>query len=563
MKQKILSVLIGVASIPSFAVTVGGIDFNYLNGVLPTDILSYSSTGKPLTNISNVGSQLPTDVLTNIYSMLPEGQYVNTAFIDSNLLSNIIIKDESELDETFITATANVTFLNEGAGYRNTLGFFVFDADNPPQSITDISQHTIVFPNCSKPFEGGMLQGDRMELGLDLQPGQALGFFVIPNGWGYKGSLGNIFNLGPWNTPFYSIPTLNPEADEINEHNVVFYDAQNEFFVIGFDDQHRSQGDNDFNDLLFSVEVTPSYAVKGVNENGSVDSGTYQLLQQTNTSVTNTSYYPSQNGYATLAFEDKWPKMGDYDFNDVVIKYRMSQTFNNQNKMIELVIDYQLVATGASYHNGFAIQIPDVDTSAVTSSVMTYNGEELSSNFLEATNKLNMKLLDDNNTFDEAFDVARELANTSCQFYRTMPSCKEPAMDFFKVVLTFDPNQMPSTVSLPPFDPYIYALDGQYHGPYGTRNWEAHLKQFSGSELFNNGLFGEVDDASQTPNYFINANHFPWALNITNDWRHPQESVDIRNAYPKFADWVTSSGEQEKSWYLLENATTTKLYEQD
>ena len=136
-------------------------------------------------------------------------------------------------------------------------------------------------------------------------------------------------------------------------------------------------------------------------------------------------------------------------------------------------------------------------------------------------------------------------------------------MDFFKVILTFDPNQMPSTVSLPPFDPYIYALDGQYHGSYGTRNWEAHLKQFSGSELFDSGLFGQVDDATQTPNYFINTNQFPWALNITSDWKHPQESVDIRNAYPKFADWVTSSGEQEKSWYLLENATKTKLYEQE
>ena len=222
-----------------------------------------------------------------------------------------------------------------------------------------------------------------------------------------------------------------------------------------------------------------------------------------------------------------------------------------------------LVLNIASFHYVFAIQIPDFDTSAVSSAIMTYNGEEISNNFLEATNKLNMKLLDDNNTFDEAYDVARELANTSCQFYRTMPSCQEPAMDFFKVVLTFDPEQMSSTVSLPPFDPYIYALDGQYHGPYGTRNWEAHLKQFSGSELFSNGLFGQVDDASQTPNYFINANQFPWALNITSDWKHPQESVDIRNAYPKFADRVTSSGEQEKSWYQLENAISNNLYEQE
>lgn len=560
MKKQLLCVFMGLASIECAAVTVGGIDFNYLNNATNSD---YSQKGKPLANLTNVSAQLPTDVLTNIYSMLPESQYVNTAFIDSNLLSNIIIKDESQLGESFVSATANVTFLNEGAGYRNTLGYFVFDSDTPPQSIADIEQHTIIYPNCSKPSEGEMLQGDRMELGIELQPGQALGFFVIPNGWGWEGSFGNIVNLGPWSTPFYSVPELNPEPDAINEHNVVFYDAQNAFFVIGFDDQHRAQGDNDFNDLLFSVEVTPSYAVEGVNENGSVDAGTYQLLQQTDTSVTNTSYYPSQSGYATLAFEDKWPEMGDYDFNDVVVKYRMSQTFNNENKMIELVIDYQLVATGASYHNGFAIQIPDIDTAAVSSAVMTYNGEQINSDFLESTDVLNIKLLTDNNQYDEAYDVAREVGNSSCQFYRTVPSCTDPELAFFQVTLTFDPSQMPNTLTLPPFDPYIYALDGQYHGPYGTRSWEAHLKQFSGSELFNSSLLGQVHDASSPPNFYINANQFPWALNITSDWKHPKESTDIRIAYPQFSDWVTSSGETQRSWHLTENADISKLYEQD
>ena len=73
---------------------------------------------------------------------------------------------------------------------------------------------------------------------------------------------------GYWNQPFYSLPNLNPEPEGEKQHNVVFYDTQSQLFVVGFEDVHRRQGDNDFNDLVFSLIVTPIESLTGIDENG-------------------------------------------------------------------------------------------------------------------------------------------------------------------------------------------------------------------------------------------------------------------------------------------------------
>ena len=73
-------------------------------------------------------SKMPSDTLSNIYSLLPEGQTVNPQFISANKYSSIDIDHELQGADH---ATAKVTFLNEGAGYRNTLGYFVYDTISP------------------------------------------------------------------------------------------------------------------------------------------------------------------------------------------------------------------------------------------------------------------------------------------------------------------------------------------------------------------------------------------------------------------------------------------------
>lgn len=50
--------------------------------------------------------------------------------------------------------------------------------------------------------------------------------------------------------------------------------------MLGFEDIYRPDGDNDFNDLLFTVEVSPFTAIDGVNTDGSTDSKYEPLVQE-------------------------------------------------------------------------------------------------------------------------------------------------------------------------------------------------------------------------------------------------------------------------------------------
>ena len=526
-----------------FSTKVYAIDFTYLNG---TATSGYTTKGAP-TNLVDRSAELPIDVLSNIYSMLPESQYVNPAYIDESLSSNIIVDD----DFTGVM-TANITFLNEGAGYRNAFGYFIYDPDSPPATYNDISEHKIIFPNSSKPDEGELIQGHNVDLEVNLIAGQAMGFFIVPNGWGWSGSDGHIQSLGPWGQPFYSLPHLNPESSELQAHNVVFYDAVNDFLVFGFDDQKRTQGDNDFNDILVSIETTPIYAIQGINEDGSVDANTYQVLEQSNTEVTSTTYYPSQHTNATLMFEDLWPRIGDYDFNDLIINYRFTNTLNNRNDLLSMKLNFQIQSVGATYHNGFALHLPNVAATNIASSSLSKDGIEIKDDLLDPNNtEANFVLLD---------NVMNNITS-QCHYFRTLTNCKDDISGTYVATITFSEPVEYSDIGSAPYDPYIFAIDGKYHGIYGGRGWEVHLKQFSGSDLFSTGFMGVADDDSTIQNSFVNSNNFPWVLNIPDSWDHPQENVDILNAYPKFSTWVLSSGEEETDWYLRSKSNSVKLYE--
>jgi hypothetical protein len=59
----------------------------------------------------------------------------------------------------------------------------------------------------------------------------------------------------------------------------------------------------------------------------------------------------------TIAFEDLYPEKGDADFNDLVVKFGITEYINPENKISKINIKSKVLAAGAGYKNEFWISI--------------------------------------------------------------------------------------------------------------------------------------------------------------------------------------------------------------
>lgn len=84
-------------------------------------------------------------------------------------------------------------------------------------------------------------------------------------------------------------------------------------------------------------------------------------------------YFPAKCNYGTLLFEDLWPQKGDYDFNDLVIRYNYKINVNASKTVESLEAEFYIDATGAGFTNGFGIELdlPSIKISSIS-------GQELS-----------------------------------------------------------------------------------------------------------------------------------------------------------------------------------------
>lgn len=159
-----------------------------------------------------------------------------------------------------------VTFVDEGAGYRNTLGFYTYTGAPHKPSADEI---TIIFPNVSKIGSGGGLgEGFKIRLGR-FSAGTNIGWVLIADGF----KNGKVTN-GNW--ILYSTPSFNPEGDpNLQFHNVLLKDEIEQKVVMGFEDIRRDNGgcDNDFNDAIFIVSANPADVLMNTNINTVTESG--------------------------------------------------------------------------------------------------------------------------------------------------------------------------------------------------------------------------------------------------------------------------------------------------
>ena len=189
----------------------------------------------------------PTDpcetLMANISELFPER--VDVRNVHDDLFSdtahlNILVTEETPVF---------VSFIDEGAGWRNTFGYYTYPEDNPPQSIEDLEKH-IVFPNVSKVGEGGGLDfGDRVQLGEGSFPaGTVIGFYLVAQGWKNGLTVDGIYIQ-------YTDKQFNIDQAQ---QSTLFLSSDCDDIVLTFEDiqVNSSTCDHDFNDIILTIKDT-------------------------------------------------------------------------------------------------------------------------------------------------------------------------------------------------------------------------------------------------------------------------------------------------------------------
>lgn len=186
--------------------------------------------------------QVPDDVIASvpcptlydrIFQLFPEHIKVkDDVLFSAEVQKQIVLTKDSEL---------YVTYLSEGAGYRNTFGWYAYDKNSPPASAGNLELN-VLFPDVSRFV---LKPGYRLKIGEDkFKAGTVVGFFLIVGGW-QEGFI-------EYDRPkVYTDFKFNPDG---KQQHILFQEKTCGDIVLAFEDLPiDGVSDGDFNDILFTV----------------------------------------------------------------------------------------------------------------------------------------------------------------------------------------------------------------------------------------------------------------------------------------------------------------------
>ena len=460
---------------------------------------------------------LQQNLLDDLNASLPEYfpggiPYSNPEFLAGKETNLILTKD----------ADVWVTFVSEGAGYRNSLGYYTYTLGQEPDSIEELD-HLIVFPNSSMVGSGGgLVPGDRVYLGT-FPANTVIGWFLVANGW-------NGLETTQGRGVYYSIPDFNPESvEDKRTHMVLLYDEAREITFLGFEDLRRDIAtDDDFNDAVFYARSNPVDAISignlaqlevandsdGDGVNDELDDFPFDPNQAFN------NYAPGANSTGKLVFEDLWPNQGDYDFNDLVVDYNFNSIANADNLITTLEGSFTIEHIGGAFHNGFGFILPISPDNIASITGQNLNGgyETVSANGTESGTAADETVV---LVVGDAFDLEGQTLD---------------------ITITFVNPQDQSDLGDVPYNPFIIVN--------GERSREVHLPDLPPTSKAA-GLGTQDDFSDSTQNrYYKTSTNLPWAMSIYDNFTLSPERIPITIHYPRFVNWANSGGTQDLDWYI-------------
>jgi len=476
----------------------------FITNVIPNVLGTWNvNTGRP--NYLDASQKINVDATLKSYitTYFPEGKNnVGTNLVSDD--ADILIKED---------ANVVVNYFGGDTGAQSVFAYYCYSENASIDEIRQAAKHAcVIFPNAHKSSLGnysgvavnlkyinetGSFPEEEPER---IPAGTKIGFLIWNDGWRGVKANGNMF---------YSTKSLN--SDKIS-HTAIFA-AKNKVGervnVITMEDWKN--GENDYNDVAFVISSNPIAAIEVPD-------------------VPNPGDRQGTEKYSgVLGFEDNWPEQGDYDLNDVVMKYQSSVDYNIDNKVLNIIDKFTLAWTGANYKNSFAYEVP-FDLSKA--SKVTVNGSETSSYsgnvitlFKDAKAELGVSNVN-----------AEDMINQNIQ------------EKTYTVSIQFNNPTLDKSVVVAPYNPFIKVFNSatEVHLTDHKPTTGANNRFPSGADISR----GDVDGT-----YFICKDGFPFAIHVDArldasilnlDLKKENQRID--KTYPKFAEWAKTRDPQIKWW---------------
>ncbi len=476
----------------------------FITNVIPNVLGTWNvNTGRP--NYLDASKKINVDATLKSYitTYFPEGKNnVGTNLVSDD--ADILIKED---------ANVVVNYFGGDTGAQSVFAYYCYSENASIDEIRQAAKHAcVIFPNAHKSSLGnysgvavnlkyinetGSFPEEEPER---IPAGTKIGFLIWNDGWRGVKANGNMF---------YSTKSLN--SDKIS-HTAIFA-AKNKVGervnVITMEDWKN--GENDYNDVAFVISSNPIAAIEVPDVPNPGDRQGTEMYS------------------GVLGFEDNWPEQGDYDLNDVVMKYQSSVDYNIDNKVLNIIDKFTLAWTGANYKNSFAYEVP-FDLSKA--SKVTVNGSEASSYsgnvitlFKDAKAELGVSNVN-----------AEDMINQNIQ------------EKTYTVSIQFNNPTLDKSVVVAPYNPFIKVFNSatEVHLTDHKPTTGANNRFPSGADISR----GDVDGT-----YFICKDGFPFAIHVDArldasilnlDLKKENQRID--KTYPKFAEWAKTRDPQIKWW---------------
>lgn len=485
--------------------------------------------GIPLLNASPLVSkeELSPKFLNRVNSWYPEQK--NVQDVDLNKSSDLVVTDE-------LGAEVWATYVGDGGFYvnnrtvYNVLTYYSYK-EGELNKREDIQGHrmTLLLPNthqekCPSGLKVQLLYWDGNKYDTIFPKGTRIGFAVARDGLNMTNiATGGVNSKSAYkfqnqtfpnanvNGFYYSTPTLNTTK---KTNAVIRSMSDYNCCIMGFDIRPYgdAKADYDFNDVLIKLTASPVSAVKPEEDIPVID-----------------EFAPSEAVYGTLAFEDQWPKMGDYDFNDFVMNYAYELEKGDDNSITAVKLTFTPIAKGAApwTHIGVGIELP------------------LSEDIIDRS-KLEGAIIEEGNewaTFIVWNDVNVALGTTE-GYVNTEGTAT--GISGTPAEITVRLKTPVSNLQTQKFNPFIFV---------NSRQKEIHLVDYKPTKHADVSLFKTENDRSDPESgvYYRMDNRYPWALDFPRKeasslaWKYPKERINVIQAYPNYEKWVLD--QSNLSWF--------------